>query len=311
VALVVLVGCCGGAWLLGRDDEPDGAPRRAGGSASAAASPTVEPVSPEAYQAALTAADDRITDALRRLAAATTPKAAGEGASAITTAAESAGAELAELAPPEPVADAHQALLTALADLASAAGDTQSAAEGREVCVGSSATALLSRSEAIDEVRAAAADLAAADPARAYTFGGKLPKETRDSVRRAKNGMYVKRTSGGSGQLRITNGGSADALLSLVKSGTKKPATTVYLRAKGKYTVTGVRDGTYQIYLSNGVDWDTRAKRFTRECRFSRLNSAFKFTTTSRQYTVWEIKLTVAGGNETATGVDPEEFPGG
>jgi hypothetical protein len=35
-----------------------------------------------------------------------------------------------------------------------------------------------------------------------------------------------------------------------------------------------------------------------------------KFTTTSRQYTIWEIGLkTRLGGNASSSDVDPDEFP--
>ena len=98
----------------------------------------------------------------------------------------------------------------------------------------------------------------------------------------------------------------------MVKRGSKRAAITVYVRARGKFTVTGVRDGTYQIYMSSGVDWDSRAKRYTRNCGFSRFDDSFKFNTTSRQYTIWEITLTpVAGGNASTSGVEPENFPAG
>jgi hypothetical protein len=121
----------------------------------------------------------------------------------------------------------------------------------------------------------------------------------------------VKRTRGGSGHLKIDNGGSSDAVISVVRSGSKRAAITVYVRARGKHTVTGVRDGTYRIYMSSGVDWDNRGKRFNRNCGFSKFDDSFKFTTTSRQYTIWSITLTpVLGGNASTSGVEPEDFPG-
>jgi hypothetical protein len=37
-----------------------------------------------------------------------------------------------------------------------------------------------------------------------------------------------------------------------------------------------------------------------------------KFTTTSRQYTIWSVSLNpVAGGNASTSGVDPDQFPDG
>jgi hypothetical protein len=310
--LVLLVGCCGVGALLRDDEDPQSRP--AGGTgATGSAEPdrAAAAATPQEYQAALTAADGRLTQAITGLTAARTPAAAETAAAAVATAAETAGTDLSSLTPPEAVSGAHQALLTALTDLAAAAGETETAAADRQVCTGSSATALFSRSAAIDAVRAAGQQLAAADPTQGYKIGAGLPKDTKDTARRAKNGTYVKRTRGGSGQMKIKNGGSSDSVISVVKNGSKRSAITVYLRAKGKHTVTGVRDGTYRVYMSSGADWDARAKRFTRNCGFSRFDDSFKFTTTSRQFTIWEITLTpIVGGNASTSGVDPDDFPG-
>jgi hypothetical protein len=247
---------------------------------------------------------------MAKLTAATSPATAESAATALATATETASADLSGVTPPEAAADAHQEFITALDGLAAAATETASAASDRDVCAGSSATALLSRDDAIDDVQAAAQSLAAVDPA--YTVGSFLPKETKDGNRRMKNGGYVKRTRGGSGQLKINNGGAGDQVISVVKVGSKKPAITVYVRGKGKHTVTGVRDGTYRVYMTGGADWDAKLKRFTRNCGFSQFDDTFKFTTTSRQYTIWEVTLTpVVGGNASTTGVDPDAFPMG
>jgi hypothetical protein len=312
LAVVVLAGCCGLSRLvLGGGDDADARPA-AGTSrgAGTSAPPVVEPATAEEYQQTLAAVDKSLAIAVATLAAAKTPARAQSAAAALATAAESASGQLSSTTPPEPVADAHQSLITAMDDLASAASETDAAAGDRQVCTGSSATALFSRNGAVDGVRSAAQALATADPAHTYRVGSFLPRKTEDGNRRMRNGAYVKRTGGGSGHLKIDNGAAGDAVISLVKSGSKRPATTVYVRGKGKHTVTGVRDGTYRIYMASGADWDAKAKRFTRNCGFSQFDDPFKFTTTSSQYTVWEVTLTpVAGGNASTSGVDPDAFP--
>jgi hypothetical protein len=312
--LVLLLGCCGLGALLRDNDDQTATPAGGDGDppSTATAAPEAEPASAQEYQAALTAADSRLTQAFTQLAAARTPKSAQDAAAAIATAADTGNSELAAITPPEPVAGAHQALLTALTDLSAAASETQSAAGDRQVCTGGAATALISRSPAVAALRAAGQQLATADPGQAYSIGGKLPKEIADTARRAKNGSYVKRTRGGSGQLKIDNGGRVDSAVSLVRSGTSKPAITVYVRGSSKFTVTGVRDGTYTVYMSSGQDWDPRARKFTRNCGFSKFDDTMKFTTTSRQYTIWSVTLNpVAGGNASTSGVDPDQFPEG
>jgi hypothetical protein len=116
----------------------------------------------------------------------------------------------------------------------------------------------------------------------------------------------------GQGQLKIENGGSSDAVINLVLGSAKTPTVSVYVRAKGKHTVSSIKDGTYRIYMTGGKDWDGRAKAFSRNCNFQRFEDTFKFTTTSSQYTIWTITLTpVAGGNARTSEVDPNSFPGG
>ena len=312
LAVALLAGCLGVARLVFSDDDNPGTAPAAGASGSAApgAASGGEPISPEGYQVALTAVDTELTTTLRQLGAAKTPATVQKAAGDLVRAAEQGSGRLNQLTPPEPVADAHQELITALDDLASAASEAESAAGEKELCAGSAATALVSRDEALDAIRAAAQTLATADPAHAYKVGAALPKEAKDTNRRMKNGAYIKRTRGGSGHLKITNGGQVDSVISVVKTGGKKSAITVYVRGKGKHTVTGVKDGTYRVYMASGADWDAKAKRFTRNCGFSQFDETFKFTTTSTRYTIWEITMTPTdGGNASTSGVDPEDFP--
>ena len=313
LAVVLLAGCCGVSVLMfARDDDPE--PRGVSGtprpSASAPGPAAPVEVSAAQYQQELTAVDKSLSGALATLKAARNPKAIRTAAGSFATAARTGGTELAALTPPATAATGHDSLLTALEDLASAVEETASAAEERQVCAGGSATALFSRSPAVDRMRDAAAQLAAADPAQAYKIGTFLTGDIKDTARRMGNGTYVKRTRGGSGLLKITNGESVDKVISLVPTSGKKPATTVYVRGKSKHSVNGIRDGTYRIYLTAGVDWDAGQRRFTRNCRFAQFDDTMKFTTTSRQYTIWEITLKpTVGGNASTTDVDPDAFP--
>jgi len=76
--------------------------------------------------------------------------------------------------------------------------------------------------------------------------------------------------------------------------------------------VTGVRDGTYRIFVASGVDWDGSLRAFTRTCDFRKFDDTLKFSTTSTQFTVWTITLQATGGGNTPTSdVDPDQFPSG
>jgi hypothetical protein len=272
---------------------------------------TLEPAaaSPEEYQSALTALDSALASGLRKVGAARTPATVRNAADALALTVRAETDKLREITPPEQVADAHTQLVTALEGFS----DAISAGSTEAVCAGSSATSWMSRQTATNQLRAAARALAAADPARAYTVGASLPKAGKDLNRRLGNGRYLKRTmSNGAGQLRIKNGGSADGVIGVVPAKAKRPAIMVYVRGKQSFTVRGVRDGTYQIYMSTGQDWDAKAKTFSRGCSFNRFDNSLTFTTTSTAYTIWEITVqAVSGGNATATGVSPDDFPVG
>jgi hypothetical protein len=80
--------------------------------------------------------------------------------------------------------------------------------------------------------------------------------------------------------------------------------------AGNSYTVSGVRDGTYQIFLTSGADWDAAAAGFSRICSYQKFADTFQFTTTSRQYTQWTITLKASvGGNARTDDVPPGDFP--
>jgi hypothetical protein len=277
-----------------------------GQSGTAEGTPTT-PASPEQYQTALTSLDNAVATGMREISAARTPATVRNATDALAVAVQSETDKLREITPPRQVATAHDGLVGALEGFSAAisAGSTEN------VCSGSSATSWMSRQTAANALRAAAGALGTADPAHSYKVGTSLPKAAEDASRRLDNGRYLKRTSSsGIGQMKIKNGGGSDGVVSIVPSNAKQPAVVVYLRGRQSFTVRGVSDGTYRIYVSTGTDWDSRAKTFSRTCAFDRFDDSFTFSTTSTSYTVWEITLqAVSDGNATATTVGADEFP--
>jgi hypothetical protein len=68
------------------------------------------------------------------------------------------------------------------------------------------------------------------------------------------------------------------------------------------------------VYYSLGVDWDHKARAFTRSCTFERFDDTFKFTTTETatqiKWVEWTITLQpVRGGTATTSEVHPNDFP--
>ena len=323
VAVVLGIVLVGGLLLVptlsqGSESGPTGN-RLAGGTTTAPttvattrpteeAAPTAAPLDPGAFRSSLESADRQLTAAVGTLRQATTPRAVAGAAEALAETIRTQVSTLSGLTPPAAVAAAHGDLVSALSALENDVTSVAGSAESRGVCTGGSAGAALSRADAAAGLRSAVTALAAADPGAKYRFGSFLPAVTQDQNRRKANGSYLTRTTGGSGRLEIDNGDAADTVINLVKAGARKPAVSVYVRGQKKVTTGRIKDGTYEIFVSSGADWDGR--RFTRDCRFSRFDSSFKFSTTSRQYTIWEISLKASvGGNATSSDVDPEDFP--
>ncbi|MDG4831632.1 hypothetical protein O7627_20335 [Solwaraspora sp. WMMD1047] len=312
LAVLLLAGCCAVPVMFFRDDPATEATGDPSSSPSAAAPrPSATPVGPDEYQALLTAADTELTKEFQTLTAAKNPNVIEVAALDVRAGIDKHYRALVAVTPPPAIATAHTQLLTSLAGLREALTDAGRAADSGDICLGPSALSRVGRSEAAGAVREAAQALATADPTRAYRVGSFVPKNAGDGSRRLANGTYVKRTQGGSGQLKIENGGG-DAVISIVKGSAKSPVIRVYVRSKNSFTVTGITDGTYRIFMTNGRDWNPGLRAFSLECRYRKFDDSFKFTTTSRTFTIWTIKLTPQlGGNASTSGVDPDEFPGG
>lgn len=270
--------------------------------------PTTAPLDPAGFQASLDEANKQLSAAVGKLKSATSPRAVSSAADALAQTVSAQTSALSALTAPDSVSSAHRDLVSALSALESDLSEVSSAADSRSVCTGGSASAALSRAGGATDLRSAITALGAADPAAKYRFGSFLPAATKDQNRRKANGSYLTRTTGGSGELKVDNGNNVDTVINLVKVGSKKPAVSVYIRGQKKVTTGRIKDGTYQVFMSSGADWD--GKRFTRNCQFSKFDSSFKFTTTSRQYTIWELSLKVRlGGNASSSDVDSDSFP--
>ncbi len=135
-----------------------------------------------------------------------------------------------------------------------------------------------------------------------------------DQDRRLTNGQFVRAGSRtGRGEMTVDNGGGDDAVVSLTMN--KRSVYSVYVRKGSKYTVTGIRDGTYEIFFTTGADWDSQNQNFTRDRTFQRFDQTMTFTTTTtateRRWSTWNITLyPVVGGNANTSTVNPNDYPG-
>jgi len=203
---------------------------------------------------------------------------------------------------------AHHALVDALDALAAEADKTSSAATSLKICGSASAVPALTGVPAAAAVRTAAQGLAA----HSFTFGAFLPAASTAPTRQATNGTYTKKSvHSGQGKLKITNNAATDAVISLAPQGSAAALFTVYVRGGGTFTISGVKDGTYEIFEAAGVDWDASTNGFSRDCVFQRFDKPTTFKTTGGSSTQWSVSLAPAPGfdQSSLSPVDPGQFP--
>lgn len=151
------------------------------------------------------------------------------------------------------------------------------------------------------------------DASQALAAEGGLQNQQVEQDRRLDNGQFVRAGSRtGRGELTIDNGGDQDAVVSLAMN--KNPSFSVYVRNGSKYTVKGIRDGTYETFFTTGVDWDPQNRTFTRDRTFQRFDDTLNFTTTKTateiRWSTWTITLhSVIGGTANTSEVNPNDFP--
>jgi hypothetical protein len=310
VVVLVLALCGVGAWAIsssGNKKTPTGGSQGTAGS-TGHASPAPSPLTADAYQTALGALDTAIAPGFTELKAAHTPSKVNAAITDINSALSTQIDTLREVTPPANVASVHAAFLDALTGWASDLQSEASSATDQTICGGTSALSAVTSSDGANQVRTVAKTMSTADSSHPFQVATALPAAVGNQNRRPANGAYLKSTTKGSGKLKITNGGSTDAAVSLVSG--NKAILTMYIRAKGNFTAGRIKDGNYKIFVTTGTDYDTAAKAFTRNCDFSSFDQTANYRTTSSTYTQYSITLTpVAGGNASTSGVDPNNFP--
>ncbi len=129
--------------------------------------------------------------------------------------------------------------------------------------------------------------------------------------RRLSTGTFIKQTAplDGYGELEIHNGTNLDAV-AVFTTLADEVIFAVYIQAHSKFTVSGIRDGTYKLYFMLGEDWDEKEHRFTRKVRRAVFEDYFPYTTTQTTAAVWSVTLhPVVGGTAETEDVSEAEFP--
>jgi len=110
------------------------------------------------------------------------------------------------------------------------------------------------------------------------------------------------------GDLTVKNESGDDALVVLVEPD-DSVYTRAYVLAGDTYTLDDLNDGTYQLYVSQGTDWN--GVEFKSGASYERLEESFAFESSATSRSTWTLTLQdVAGGNVGARNIDRSSFPG-
>ncbi|MEU5861318.1 MULTISPECIES: hypothetical protein [unclassified Nonomuraea] len=312
LATVTLAACSSPPPLTGGEPKvsgvADGKGGSPGGDPTSGAGPSVSALTPEAYKGELDNRHKAMLGAINGLAGARGVQSLNQRVDKAEQALSGAADALSAISPPADVQAQHDAYVTSLRDFATELGSTAGKVGSRELCtssavlsdLGTKLTALNKAGEALQSAGDYPADIVT------VKAGGK-------QNRRLKNGAFIRRASlGGRSSLEVDNGGSRDAVVTVVRGGSK--TFSVYVRKRAKFKVRGVPDGTYKIYFTHGVDWDGKSKSFTRQCSFERFQKSVKFKTTVTATQIlwhdWRVTLhAITGGNARTATVNPDDFP--
>ncbi|MFJ6139125.1 hypothetical protein [Kitasatospora sp. NPDC092286] len=299
---LLLAACSGGGATTTADQQPTGAVT-ATSSPSPTPTPTPTPTRPP-YGPVLARYVDPVNAALAKLTSATTTDAISTVLQEVAGAATTAGSGLGYADEPASVTTVQRQLVTALTQLATDLTKVRTDIKKKTLCAVPSALARIGESEGLKAVPAALAQMTAAG----YPTTFAPPQFPQLQTRSLDNGAMVREGRlRGSGVFKVDNGGSADAVVSLAQKG--KSIHSVYVGKGKKASIEGIEDGTYEIYFSGGVDWDSNLKAFTQNCDFSKFDDTLEFET-GRTYTSWSITLQpTVGGNAKTSDVDENTFP--
>ena len=120
--------------------------------------------------------------------------------------------------------------------------------------------------------------------------------------------MLIRKGSRGEGLLDIDNGTPEDTYVTLGIGGALKLG--VYARSGSTAHVTGVADGTYDLYYASGSGWNSDLRTFTVDASYTKFDDPFPFATTARKYSAWSVTLQPsASGHATTSSVDAAQVP--
>ncbi|HOL17325.1 MAG TPA: hypothetical protein PLY40_03450 [Bacillota bacterium] len=129
--------------------------------------------------------------------------------------------------------------------------------------------------------------------------------------------ILVNKITGGFGRLTVINNRHTDAMVMLTLP--EEPQTALlalYVHARSTAHAGGIKDGSYIIYFSEGTDWDSYGRRFTRNVSYHRFDTIDRFDTVHSSggytYTILTIEFGLREPVEEPAAIKPveeEQFP--
>lgn len=112
----------------------------------------------------------------------------------------------------------------------------------------------------------------------------------------------------GEGEVKAENGLDQDGMLTLARDGAA--VRSVYVHAHDTATLSGVADGSYEVWFTTGDGWNADLERFTANTDYERFPGVSDFSTTRDEYSIWTFTLQeTPDGNVTTQPVDPAQYP--
>ncbi|GII42302.1 hypothetical protein Pph01_73050 [Planotetraspora phitsanulokensis] len=308
VVMLALTACTGNDGSDGSDT-----PTEAGTTSQASQAPAETApagMTPEAYQVDLDTAGKPVGAALAAIAKARTFKGLDQRIQQAQDAVDGAVDRLGDLQAPAETVSEHAGYVEALRQMDGELVTLRDAISDQTLCTSGAVLARLGRSDEFTGLKKAGAALADKGDYGSAAIGLKPSKER--SRRLGSGTVLTSRIRGGRGSLTVKNGGSQDGVVTLLKG--KQKAVSVYVRKKSSARLSNIRDGSYRVYFTTGVDYDRAARTFTRNCTFQRFDDSLPFrttyTSTQVRWSVWTITLNrVKGGNARSSAVNPDDFP--
>jgi len=127
-------------------------------------------------------------------------------------------------------------------------------------------------------------------------------------------GTFIKSSEmNGLCQLDIINNGADDAVAYL-SSMQKKIVAAVYIRGGDFFNLTGIDDGSYELYFKQGKSWSNSTGKFAINATNRRMEDPLTFETQKTpegvRYTWGQVTLeNVRNGNAVVVPVSEEDFP--